>query len=404
MTQVQAVDAQNWHGNFKRNWAACGASAVVLAVILWRAAHVIPLPPEPPSAVQSGDAHWYFVIRLPEAPWDPQGTKFVQARTAEWLGALIQEGFHPMLFSDITARFKQGIGVPDKALVIVFQPGYKHTCETLEPLFTHFKSPTVWLIDRTAIQRSDPRYVHRHRAALMVQSKWWDVIDSANPVWTPGTGRSALNWNPGADHVNRLNVSLQWSGRELVNRLLAENPLQSCMQLTVRTVQGRLTGVLSTPENVANAFRLEAPLGKHSTTVAWLGTKGSPDARIDFDVPSRVGDFVLALRSEIESDGEVRLGYGDGMISIDDCWQGRHTRLAAVPWLPRIPHEALHGTLTLVGDRLELIHPGNPPLQVTLNHSGAPRGGIVRLTVYDKIRGAAFADSIRLVMTPLPAQ
>jgi len=402
MIQAHAVGVQNWHGSFKIYWAAFWVTTFFLAIALWHAAHVIPLPPEPPSFVQSGDAHWYFVVRLPEVPWDPQGTKLVQAKTAEWLRALTQEGFHPMLFSDITARFKQGIGVPDKALVIVFQPGYKHTYETLGPLLTHYKSPTVWLSDLTAMQKSDSRYVHNHRASLMVQSKWWDVIDSNSPLWASGTGRSALNWNAALDHVNRLNVNLQWSGQELVNQLLAEMPLQGRMQLTARPVRGRLTGILSAKlEDAANPFRLEAPLEKRSATVAWLGTKSSPNARIDFDVPSQVGDFVLALRSDTDIDEGVRLGYSDGTISIDERCQGQDKRLAAIPWRSQGPHGAIHGTLTLVGNRLELIHPGAVPVQVTLNHADAPFAGIVRLTVYDKVRGAAFADSIRLVMTPI---
>jgi hypothetical protein len=403
MVQSDVIDTQNWHGSFKWHWAVFSIAALVFATASWHAAHVAPLPPEPLSAIKpEGNAHWYFVIRFPEAPSDAQGTKIAQIRTAEWLHALIQEGFHPMLFSDIATRLKDGVGIPDKAVVIVFQPGTKHTDEALEPLLARTKSPAVWLTDRTAMRKSDLRYVHEHRASLMIQSGWWDVIDSKNPLWSSGTGPSALNWNTTSDHINRLNVNPGWSGQELVNRLLAEMPLQGRMQLTLRPVRGRLTGVLSAKiEDAANPFHLETPLGKHSTTVGWLGTKGFPNATIDFDVPSRVGDFIITLRSDPARDERVRIGYGDGFISVDERIQGQDKRLATLPWVSQGLHPPIHGALTLVGNRLELTRPGNSPIQVTLDHADSHSAGIVQLTVYDKIRGAAVADSIRLVITPL---
>ena len=58
----------------------------------------------------------------------------MRERFQAWLKVLADDGFQFRPLSETVALLKRGEGVPAKTLVLVFDPGYRHTYETLAPV------------------------------------------------------------------------------------------------------------------------------------------------------------------------------------------------------------------------------------------------------------------------------
>jgi len=53
---------------------------------------------------------------------DPCRCAYLRKQFAKWMDALVREGFHFMLLSDVIRQLNQGKPIPEKTAVIVFDP------------------------------------------------------------------------------------------------------------------------------------------------------------------------------------------------------------------------------------------------------------------------------------------
>ncbi len=75
-----------------------------------------------------------------------------------------------MLLSDVEKRLEQAWGCRNRAVVLVFDPAYNHTYETLAPLLVQYRFPALWVSDHTSMLRGDRHFIHRRQAQWMVRS------------------------------------------------------------------------------------------------------------------------------------------------------------------------------------------------------------------------------------------
>src|SRR5262249_15227164 len=133
----------------------------------------------------------------PEVPSSTDEVDLIQRSFARRLDTLEREGFHPVLLSDVHRHLTQGAGLPSKPVVLVFDPGHRHTFDTLQPILKQRHCPAVWLTDEEALQNGDRRYISNHTARRMAQSNLWDV-----GIYQSGRGLVIHNLTAGAWTVN----------------------------------------------------------------------------------------------------------------------------------------------------------------------------------------------------------
>lgn len=418
----QVLVRENWHRNYAKEWVVFFFCAAGLAYYLWKTAYNPPLPIERPPVWKSDGANWFFVLRMPEVPHGEAATIHAQDRMTGWIQALYKNGFRPMLLSDVHDRLKTGIGLPEKAVVLLFEPGYHHTYESLKDILFTQKSPGVWITDQAALKRGDRRYIHGHNARFMVQSQWWDVgfyrtaaalrLETGRygdvelkrgerSLWSDEDGTKAINWGLSDEPLNRLNVEPNWTPQDLADRLLMEMPLLKSVQLTTQMTKGRLWGIIAPESHAKNDFHLKAPLHQRSASLYWVGTKGTRDLAIELDVPRIFGGLVLWLRSNSQKKQGLRIAFTEGAVSVEHQTQGKVVPFALHPWPVRAGIHSLRASITLKDRNMQISYPGTEPVTIVLPPETVIDDGIVRLTIHDKVRGAAYANSIKLIVTPL---
>jgi hypothetical protein len=406
------------HDTFHAQWFLFWVIAVASGVLVWLS-FFRPTPvTAPPRAAISAGYDWFLVLHMPEVPKDPAKAADLQQRFGGWLEALNKEGYHPMLLSDIQNRLDHAARLPERAIVLVFDPAYFHTYEALAPILVQYRFPAFWVTDHTAILRGDRHFIHRHQAKWMVQSGFWDlgytgdgfwrrasdssditINQSHKAAWVRDTGHTALNWGSGLPFLNRLDVSSKWTPEELITRLEMELPLQSTVHLGVKRIQGRLWGVVMPSSEKKNQFSFQSPLAATASNLYWFGTRGASDVQLDVDIPSFFGEVSLWLRSDNPSGQGIGIGFTHRQLYVDQKWEGRRNRLVLVPWTP--PSGAIKGRITLIGTNLHLAIEGAKPLNAVLAPETPSPHGFVRLELFDRIRGAARAEFVGLVLTSL---
>src|SRR5436309_3298425 len=80
-----------------------------------------------------------------------------------------------MLLSEVSWRLNHGRGVPEKTVVLVFDPGHRQTYQIVKPILAQHHWPAVWLTNGSAMKRGHREYVTYHTAEKMRASGWWDV-------------------------------------------------------------------------------------------------------------------------------------------------------------------------------------------------------------------------------------
>lgn len=362
---------------------------------------------------------WYMVLRMPEIPSAVTDVEATQSTFRARLDALKREGFHPVLLSHIYRHLKKGAGLPSKPVVLVFDPGHRHTFDMLSPVLKQMKVPAVWMTDGEALDHGDRRYVSRHATKQLVRSGLWDVgfynekgaveIQNAdegvwtlagdrNDVWAPSAGVFAYNPASQIQHLNRLNVNSTWSRDELVDRVMAEIPVRAPIRLAVRSIRNHLWGVPEPLSSPAKPFTLESDLEKRSTTVAWLGAEGVQDASIQIRAQHIVGELWVLMRSDENQGESIRIGFAKGMAMVDQEENHQVRRLAATGLSEA---GSVNATIRLQGTQLLLTMNGRPVVTLTSLKPARSKHGVVRLSVYDKLRGTARADQIDATLTPL---
>jgi hypothetical protein len=406
------------HDTYHTQWFLFWILAVATGVLLWLS-FFRPAPvTAPPRAAISAGYDWFLVLHMPEIPKNPAKAAALKTKFATWLEALAEEGYHPMLLSDVERRIAKGVGLPERAVVLTFDPAYHHTYEALAPVLVQYQFPAFWVTDRTAILRGDRHFVHRRQAAWMVRSGFWDlgykgdgfwrkdpdsnqitINESLSAEWVRGTGRRALNWSTDLPHLNRLDVSPKWTAEELITRLEMELPLQGTVHLGVKRIQDHLWGVVMTSAQKSSLFSLQTPLAVTSSNIYWFGTRGVPDVEFDVNIPSFFGEVSLWLRSDYKRGQGIGVGMTHRQLFVDQQSGSVRQRLALIPWKP--PYGTIKGHIVLSGSQLQVAIEGAKPFTVDLVPEMPSPQGLVRLQVFDRIRGAARSDFVSLVLTSL---
>jgi hypothetical protein len=406
------------HDSYHPQWFLFWLLAIAAAVLLWLN-FFRPTPvTAPPQAAVSAGYDWFLVLRMPEVPQNPAKAAALQKTFGSWLEALAKEGYHPMLLSDVQERMKRGQGLPQRAVVLVFEPAYFHSYELLAPILVRYRFPALWVTDHTAILRGDRHYIHRHQTKEMVHSGYWDlgytgdgfwgrttnpneiIINETQAVsWLPDTGRTALNWGTDLPHLKRLDVSPKWTPDELITRLDMELPLQGTVRLGAKHLQDRLWGVVITSPEKNNVFSLQSPLDSTQSNLYWFGTRGAADVQLDVSIPSFFGQLSLWLRSDRKTNQGIGIGFTHQEIYVDQKIQGAAQRLASMHWTP--PSGGIQGRITLAGHRLKIAFEGTDPLEIALAPALPSPTGMVRMGLFDRVRGAASAEFVNLTLTLL---
>lgn len=382
----------------------------------------------PAPAIPPGEGvDWFLVARLPEVPAYEAGTAVPQARLIEWLDAIQQAGFQPMLLSTVIDRLDQGLPLPRKTLVLMFHPGYRQTYEVVAPILEQYRIPAVWLTNEKAIKRGERKHLNRRMLKRMQRSGLWDVGWHEAPAEN-ATSLDAELWPlPGAEHgaaprafridyrfgnqamnqgglkatLNRLSVPITWTGGNLADRLLAEAPIGRAAHLTGRRIGARTWGLaVDAVGTERQPFQLAAPLQSRVAALGWPGTSGKNDLVLDLQMQNPLGEVWLLLRSSPSAQQAIRIGFAPEAILIEQDRRGTRTRRAKVPWT-WTPGQPLSAAIVLRGRRL-CVAVNDVPL-ITLDSIEAPddANGQVELVIYDKLRGAAGVGSASLVFLPL---
>lgn len=384
--------------------------------------------PYPPHLAPGEGVEWFLTIRIPEVPNDEGETAAAKVQVASWLDGLQQAGFQPMLLSTVLSRLERGLKLPKKTLVVLFHSGYRHTYETLAPIFEQRQCPAVWLTDWRALQQADRRYLSRHALNQLKRSGHWDVGWYRRPldaqpdrlaVELVGTGgwrvtprhvvldlrmiQSALNQvGQGQPLLTHLPARPPWSAQELVDRLLAEVPIDNTAHLTARRVGPRIWGLAVDAHATADRqpFALTVPMDTRATALSWACTSGHNDLVLDMNLLARFGDLWVLLRSNSFLGQGIRVGFTKDAILVEQDVGGVRTKLAETPW-PAGAQDRLMATIILHHDHLAISVNDQPVLAVGSLAPPADRHGVVELVLSDKIRGAAGIESASFVLVPL---
>lgn len=401
-------------------WLALGLTGALLGAGLWWNARIEDLGRLGPAGMARGEADWFFALRMPEVGPADADAATAAARVDAWLQALRREGFRPVRLAEALERVRRGEGLPEKSVAVLFDPGTRRTHEVLSPVLARHRWPAAWLTEGKALRRKDRRYVSLREARAMARSGWWDVgLKEARPeriallgrprdplivapeggLWADRDGKYALNAGD-FQRVRRLNVNLAWSEQELLDRLMSEKPLTGPARLGLRRIQDMRWGVVEDLSKDDAGFELAAPADRRGDAVYWLGTRGVRDLRVDVQVDALMGELWLLLRSDEKSGESVRVAFTDGKVILEEERDGARNvvGVAAVAGL-RQP-ASFAASVRLSGGRLEVWMGGHPVASADqLGVAGAP-DAVARLMIYEKVLGAARAESVRLTAAP----
>lgn len=422
MTTVQA----SRRDNYAKQWLLL----VVFVLAGMGAWHVIAQRPafysvKVPEAASGQGTDWFLLMKIPDVSSQPMEQQVAKERFVGWLRGLRREGFHPMLLSAVLSRLDRGALLPPKTVVLLFHPAYRSTYETFAPLLADVGWPAVLLTDRDALRRGDRRYLSNHAMRRVKRSPLWDIgwyqgAPKAERVMFELTSSShagkrhrlslnlamdheALNRVPATRGFSRLAIHPTWTTDELIDRLLAEAPVEGPAHLTVRTVGSRTVGVaLDAGQSDQHPFRLEAPADARAASVAWLCTRGKHDLLLHLKALSCFGQLWIRLRSDPASGQGVRIGFTPEGIVVQQDQQQVHTQLAAVPW-PALPNGPMAVTILLRGQRLHLAVNDQTLCAVDSIRPPVESYGLVELLVHDKVRGAAAMYVADVIFVPVDA-
>ena len=406
--------------SYVRQWIVAGIllAAVIVTVVAVQRRQVAQRPHPPSLPATTNGVNWFLIARIPEAP--PGQADAWLDRTTDWLRALRDENFVIMPLTEILKRHGQQQPLPERALALLFDPGYRYTFESITDTVERERIPMLWLTQEPGRFGTDRRFVSPRQRQIMADAPLWNVALQGvtedvfilqtpdNPTqgehllnWHVPSGGEALNTAASLPHLHRLHAHPAWTTDEFLGRLYAEIPIERPVRLTAIRIRGKRWGITAGARQGQNArFDIETDPEQRSATVSWLGTRGCRDVRLDLAVKKITGELWILLRSDRESGNRLRLGILPDRFDVDVQQAGVHRRLASAPRTPS-PGGSFEGTLHLQEDQLVLTQDGHP--LISLNEipvDGAPNG-ILEMVTYGMLRGTACARNIALTVTPL---
>lgn len=174
-------------------------------------------------------------------------------RFADHLEALRAAGFHAVSLAQVRAAYREGAGLPDRAVLLTFDGGHRSTFDAVDSLLRRAGWPAVMFLDPRVEEGRNSTYVYWDALRRMVDSGIWAlgtlgswpaaarILEARLPA-APALARvrSGQEAPRGPEpplvfesslfgvsdaftdpaHLLRLRVSPAWTGRELVERLL----------------------------------------------------------------------------------------------------------------------------------------------------------------------------------------
>jgi hypothetical protein len=378
----------------------------------------IAIPSSIPAVAPQADA--FLVVRLPEVPLQETSTAFIKGKIGSWLTTMQREGFHYMKFSEIRERLSRHEGLPDRTVVLLIDPGYRHTYEVLSPIFSKTGIHAVWMTTPDTGGAVDRRFLSAHALDLMKAEGLWEVgryqdarhavfddgytrfdLGGNDGIWTKDSGHVALNQGLQANGLERLNANVQWTDRELMDRLLAELPIQGASYLTTRRIQSRPWGISAAGDSdpASVRFDLQAPLDKRAANMAWAGTRGMANMEIQLEAQKVTGELWLTLRTDEDAGQAIAVGFSEGNIMIEEEYNHVRDRLLTAAGPASL--SSLSTIVLLTGSQLTIKVDGIAPIEVDDLHAPVSRKGAVRFAAFHRINGAAQATGILLKITPM---
>lgn len=420
MIDKETALVEDYTPNYSRQWRIFFILVALIAAIYGFKTYVYRRPAVPRPASEGAKTTWFYALRMPEMQVhaDPRSSR---EQFSKWIKTLEQEGFHFMLLSDVVRQLSQDTALPDKTVVLVFDPGYWRTAEIYVPLLNKLAVPAVWMTDAKALGQDDKRFISQHLAQTMEASGLWDVglYTPDGPMtlkahghetvllghrypWKEKAGRYAVNRGLSLEAFERLNVNPKWTEQDLLHRLLVERPLHASSLLSMQQIQGRDWGIgLDAGSTHDERFTLRAPPSKRSGSLYWLGTLGANDAHLRLEVKSLVGEMRVLLRSDLEKGNGLSVVFGRGKVAVDQDKNFQTERLAGVDCPDIAPLTPFSATLAVMGRQLALAVNNHPLIALDSLSEPSSGNGMVRLVIQDSLKGVGEARSVRMIFTPL---
>jgi hypothetical protein len=362
-------------------------------------------------------ADWFLMVRCPEMSVETGDADGGRQRLTEWIQAAREAGFQPLAFTDALERLSQGERLPDRSIVLMFDPAYRKTVEQILPVLESLRVPALWVTRSPGRIRADRRFVSAHERRSFSAQPFWDfaVHDEVRQFelekvsagrtlprvyeWQSQLGVNGVNRGTNLTRLNRLHANASWSAEEFVDRLTADLPLYERGILGVREIDERLWGIVL-PATMEEAFDLRAPRDRRFSSVRWEGTRGLQDLKLSATIESWVGEAWLHLRSDRERGDRIRVGFMEGTLRVLQETGGLVVEDRRETW-PIQPDQGLCLELVLSGETLQIqSSTASARADFELLVPGS-RDGLVEFSVYHRIHGAAAAESLHLIAAPV---
>ncbi len=391
----------------KPRYAGQWLSTFILAALVLLALEGAPPDPPVPEPEAPGRAGWFLALRLPEALNAEPVADLTSRRLEQWLSALRSGGYRPIALPEALETLSKGGRLPDKSVALLYAPAYRRSYESLGPTLSRARWDVSWIMPAPAIAALDYRFASRHAIGLLRREPLWKIGFSGPSTMTFVLAGRRLDWggdgrrayNDAADarsgRLNALSVRLAWTGRQLLDRLAAETPVEGRSRLTASVLFGRPWGVAAPDVAGPRPFDLASVRAARSASVAWSHASASRDLRLDVQASELVGELWLRLRGV-----GLRVGFTPTETVVEDACGAVWSRVSAVPFSSP-PDGTRRTSLILRGSTLAMALEGRPPVRVALPRVCETATNVVDLTVYHRIRGVARAKAIDITLQPL---
>ena len=366
---------------------------------------------KPLSSQSAHGRNWFLALRLPELSTSSIATSAGKDRLSEWLAALLSAGYHPVSFSQALAGISGNASLPDKAVVLIYEPGYRTTYQSLAPVLARQRIPAALITNGSEVDNTNVRFLSKHQLGIMQNSGLWDVgyfrdstmtftLAGKSYSWGPDVGRYVLNGRQDLGALNLLNVNLAWTGPQLLDIIRAMAPIQeSC--LTTGFLLGSKVGIVKAASacGAGDSFALEATPDSHSASMFWRGASSVKDFSLLLEADSVVDELLLYLRYDARKRRGLLINFTPKMVGVMELRGEIKKRLAMHPW--SYTGGQFVSSLTLSNRRLELAVGNGTSTSIELPDTDSFSGNNIMIIVYSKLRGVAQAKSTRLLLTPL---
>lgn len=394
-------------------WRISGAFFLAALAIFWQFrdhdgnAAISDLP------IAAAGAHSFLMLRMPEISAQHEaGVDTMKSRVDQWLTAMTAAGYHPMRLSDALRGIEQYQGIPEKTVVIFFNPGYRRTYEIISPVFLRHRCPVVWLTNKNAMGLADRRYLTFHALRRMRSADGWEAgfADTSGHVridgnlmgtWSSTSGSLAINRHGESRSLNFLTVNANWTDSEFVERLQAENPASSTVSLTKALVQSREWGVTHSTDAADSEFSLQTTPVRRGLRLFWLGTAGQENFQLRAEIKDLVGELRLQLRYDEASSSAINLVFSRKSLLVENQQGGKFQQLKFFPQEESFQSRAFSFRVLMIGRRLFLGIDDQPAKTVELPMEPLADSGIVQIYLSDKLRGTAKIGAMRMLYGPL---